>query len=850
MKTYLKNRLRAWLPPLAGALLLFAAGWILHRELQSVSYREVRQALHALPTSQLLLALMFTGLNYLVLSLYDQLAFRYLGGQVTRARIAVTALTSYAISNSVGFAVLSGTAVRHRFYSRWGVSAADLARIIVFNSSTYWLGLLALAGWSLTFQPPIQSGLFQASMPWLGGLCLALAAAYLVLSTLRKAPFQVRGFEIRVPTPPLAFQQLLVSMADWALAAAVLHALLPESGPSYGTLLGAFLAAQVFGLISHVPGGLGVFEGAMLLFLGPYLPVDQIIAALILFRLIYYIIPLVFALLVLLGDEARHRGEKLVTLGKSLGGYSTRLAPRALSVFTFMAGLLLLVSGATPADQSRLLWLADILPVGLFEASHFLGSLVGVALLVLAQAISRRIRPGYYLVVAALMAGILASLLKAADWEEAIVLACVLGALIPCRNLFDRSATLFSGRFSPGWIIAIVAALGSSIWLGFFTFRHIEYSNDLWWQVALNKDAPRFLRASVGAAVALMGFGLWRLLRPVSPVAELPSDEAIADASHIINAQADTLPLLVYLRDKALWFNPDHTAFVMYGIRGRTWVSLGDPVGPTVPAQALIRDFVEHADDFGGVPVFYQVKPQQLFLYAELGMSFAKLGEEARVPLEGFSLQGRRYRDLRLAMNRLAKEQVDFRIVDAADVPAIMPQLKAVSDDWLASKSASEKGFSLGFFDADYLSRMPVAVLEQEGRILAFANLLCGPSGEELSVDLMRFASFAPRSAMDGLFAHLFLWGQAEGYQWFNLGMAPLSGLEVSPVSPVWARLGRIIYRHGEAFYNFGGIRAFKAKFHPIWESRYIAYPGESSLLLILADIAALSAGSYWRLLR
>ncbi|MFC6685651.1 lysylphosphatidylglycerol synthase domain-containing protein [Marinobacter koreensis] len=312
MKTYrasaLRNRLRAWLPPLAGALLLVVSGWILHRELQSVSYREVRQALHALPASHLLLALGFTGLNYLVLSLYDQLAFRYLGSRVTRARIALTALTSYAISNSVGFAVLSGTAVRHRFYSRWGVSAADLARIIVFNSSTYWLGLLALAGWSLTFQPPIQSGLFQASMPCLGGLCLALASAYLVLSALRKAPFQVRGFEIRIPSPPLAFQQVLVSMADWALAAAVLHALLPESGPSYGTLLGAFLAAQVFGLVSHVPGGLGVFEGAMLLFLGPYLPVDQIIAALILFRLIYYVIPLVFALLVLLGDEAKHRG--------------------------------------------------------------------------------------------------------------------------------------------------------------------------------------------------------------------------------------------------------------------------------------------------------------------------------------------------------------------------------------------------------------------------------------------------------------------------------------------------------------------------------------------------------------
>lgn len=847
-----KARLRIWLPPVLAVLLFAVTLWILHRELQAIHYRDVRAAFDALPSGQVLLALLFTAADYLVLTGYDQLAFVYVGKRLARWRIAMTAFVSFAVSNNVGFALLSGTSLRHRFYSRWGLGMADLSRIVIFNSTIHWLGLLALGGWSLVFHPHayLQGAFAQASAQLLGGALMAAPAGYLLLSVLRQAPLRLRGFELRVPSPPLALGQLLVSVADWALAAAVLYALLPEGGPPYGFLLGAFLAAQLLGLISHVPGGLGVFEGVMMLSLGPYLPADQLLAALLLYRLIYYVVPLMPALLMLVADALRNRRAQIIQAGAALGTYSVQLAPRALAVFTFMAGVLLLASGATPAEHERLQGMARLLPVGLFEASHFLGSIVGVGLLVLAQAVSRRLQAAYYLVLVSLVAGAATALLKAADWEEALLLSLLLLAFVPSRVFFDRRAALFDTRFSPGWIVAIVATLGASIWLGIFSFKHVEYSNELWWQVALDQDAPRFMRASLGSAVALLGFGFWRLLRPMQHVAAPPSDDELADARRIIDAQPQTLPFLVYLRDKALLFNGDRSAFVMFGVHGRAWAALGDPVGPAAAAPGLIRAFVEHADDSGGLPVFYQIHPAHLHHYADLGMTFVKLGEEARVALEGFSLEGRRHRELRTVMNRLARENVSFRIIEAAAVAPALPQLKAVSDDWLARKSVGEKGFSLGFFDTGYLARLPVAVLEQADRIVAFANLLPGPGGEELSVDLMRFAANAPHGAMDGLFTHLFLWGRARGYRWFNLGMAPLSGLEPSPVSPLWTRLGRFVYRHGEAFYNFEGLRAYKDKFDPVWEPRYLAYPGSLALPFVLADIAALSAGSYMRIFR
>jgi phosphatidylglycerol lysyltransferase len=315
-----------------------------------------------------------------------------------------------------------------------------------------------------------------------------------------------------------------------------------------------------------------------------------------------------------------------------------------------------------------------------------------------------------------------------------------------------------------------------------------------------------------------------------------------------IASQSSTFPNLALLADKALLFNGDRTAFVMYGVQGRTWVALGDPVGPPSELAALIRAFLERCDDFGGVPVFYEIGKTYMHAYADFGLTFIKLGEEARVDLTTFTLQGGHASKLRQALRRLEKEGATFRVINRQDVPAVLDQLRAVSDDWLAAKAAAEKGFSLGFFDETYLSHFPVAVVERSGRVIAFANLWLSVDKEEVSIDLMRYHRDAPRDLMETLIVHLLQWGQQQGYHWFALGMAPLSGFESSPMASVWNRLGAFLYEHGEAVYNFQGLRAFKDKFNPVWEPHYLAYPGGLRLPRIMADVSALVAGGYRRI--
>jgi phosphatidylglycerol lysyltransferase len=505
----------------------------------------------------------------------------------------------------------------------------------------------------------------------------------------------------------------------------------------------------------------------------------------------------------------------------------------------------LLFSGATPAEPGRLGVLARIFPLGIIEASHFAGSVTGAALLVLSHGLARRLDAAYYVSSGLILIGMTASLLKGFDYEEAVLLSVVLLALYSARSEFDRRAEFFEAKFSAAWVAAVCGAIGASIWLGLFAFKHVDYAHDLCGGSSFEATCPgSSVHRSAPRSVVLIA-AVARLVRPAPPEAVPPSDADLNDASRVLASQNTTLPNLVYLRDKSLLFNEDRSGFVMYAVRGRSWVAMGDPVVAPERMSDLIRQFLERCDDFGGTPVFYQVGPAHLHRYADFGFTFVKLGEEARLNLHHV-LDGREPRGPVSAGPSPAREsRLPFQGDFFGGCSSFMPQLRDVSDDWLRHKSAAEKGFSLGFFDEDYLSRFPVAVVEDNEGIVAFCNLWLTPQRTEMSLDLMRYSREAPRDIMETLLVEIAVWGKEQGYDECVLGMAPLSGFERSPVSPLWNRVGTFLYDHADALYGFQGLRAYKEKFKPDWTPRYLAYPGGLRLARVLADISALIAGGY-----
>jgi phosphatidylglycerol lysyltransferase len=846
----MKERLRQALPALVSLFLFLVALAVLRVELRAVHLHEITRDVLATAPPRLALALLLTAVNYLVLAGYDLIAFRYIGKTLPLRRIAAAAFLAYAVANTVGVAMLSGASVRYRFYSRWGVTAEELSKIIFSYSVTFWLGLLALGGFAFVVSPlagdPALPG--RGVLVVAGCLLMATVVGYLAATAFRTEPIRIRRFVLPLPGLAIAIRQLLVSSADWALAGAVLYVLLPPGHLSFFAFLGAFLIAVLLGMLSNVPGGVGVFEGLMVLLLRKSIPSGELLSALVVFRVVYYLLPFAVALVALVADEIHLRRAHVVRASRWFGRMTEWVTPKLLAAFTFLAGLVLLASGATPASPGRLDLLNRLLPLGLLELSHFVGSVAGAGLLVLSQGLARRLDVAYYLSSILIVVGVGASLLKGFDYEEALLLLAVLAMLRQSRAAFDRRAAFFETRFSGEWIAALVGGIGASVWLGFFAFAHVDYANKLWWEFELYGEASRFLRASVGASVVVLLAAIAWMMRAAPHEIEAPSAEDLADADRVIATQTSTTPILVHLRDKAVLFDESRRAFVMYGVQGRTWLALGDPVGPIDLVSTMIRMFLERCDDYSGTPAFYEIGTKHLHRYADFGLTFVKLGEEARVDLRAFTMQGGSAAKYRQVTRRLEKAGGTFRIAEVSEVASLMPSLRRVSDDWLAVRSAAEKGFSLGFFDEAYLERFPVAVVEKGGEVVAFANLWPGPGGVELSLDLMRYHREAPKDVMEALLIHTMLWGKERGYQWFALGMAPLSGFEASPLAPFWQRLGGFVYKHGEAVYSFQGLRGYKDKFNPVWEPRYLAYPGGLGLPRILADASALIAGGYRRI--
>jgi phosphatidylglycerol lysyltransferase len=842
----MKERLLAAVAPTIGLALFAATIAILHRELAAYHLQDVVGHLRAIPAVDLGTALLLTLAGYIALTGYDVLAFRWIGRKLALGRIALASFIAFAFSHNVGLSFLGGSAVRYRMYSSWGISPADLGRAIAFNFTTLWLGFLALGAVLLTFDPVSLPGRWHgiATARPLGIAFAGVTIAYWVLFVRRRRDLRVRSLAIEVPGPRLTLAQTLLSSLDWSLAGATFYVLLPDSANiDFPHFMGVFLIAQVAGLVSHVPAGLGVFEAVVVMLLAPWLPGDVVLGTALAYRCVYYLIPFAVAIVLFAGFEALLRWHLIARAGSQIGQWLPEIVPRFFCVGTLAAGVLLLLSGATPAEPARLALLDLVLPLPIVEISHFLGSVIGVGLLLLARAVQRRVDAAYVLTLALLFGGAGFSLLKGLDWEEATVLLAMGVALAPCRRFFYRRSSLFAQSFTPAWTMGIAGIVLGTLYVVLLANRHVEYSNDLWWQFALEGDAPRSLRALAGGSLLLSAFALARLLRPARPEAQPPDSPPPESIEKIVAASPVSSAHLALLGDKRILLHESCTGFVMYGVQRRSWVAMGDPVGPADIRRELAWRFFELADQHGGVVAFYQVRPDDLPVYLDLGLELRKLGESARVALADFSLSGGRRKGLRATHNRLQRAGYTLEVLPPSSVPRLLPRLREISDEWLGDKNTREKRFSLGSFSAEYLLRTPVAVVHHEQRIVAFANIWAPDPHEEVSVDLMRFATDAPSGVMDFLFVEIMQWARAQGYRWCDLGMAPLSGLERHRLAPLWSRMGGLVFDFGEQFYNFQGLRSFKDKFDPIWEPRYLAGPGGFALAGVLTDVASLISG-------
>ncbi|WP_132872280.1 bifunctional lysylphosphatidylglycerol flippase/synthetase MprF [Seleniivibrio woodruffii] len=829
-------------------IVLILAGIFIHKFLHKYSLHEIIEDLDNIPLKNKILALVFMAANYLFMTTYDFLGLRYLGKKLAAKKVVLASFLSYAFSNSVGLSILASGSLRYRYYASWGLSFSEITKMVIFTSATLWLGVLAAAGGALVLAPmidmPDQLHMYF-SLHALGVLLLMIAAAYYFMLVFVQKPFNLLGQTITLPSPMLGLTQIAAGAIEWVLAAAVLYVLIPAQVQiGFVQFVGIFMLAQTIGLVSNLPGGVVVFETVLLAFFPPA-AIPAMIGSILVYRVTYYVLPLLVAACILGISEGYRQRQKFVSYLSYLNRIYIAVIPNLLSVIVFIIGAYMLLGGATPINPARFGFVENVLPLAVVETSHFFGSLTGVGLLIISRGLKLRIDLAYQLTLALLAAGTVFGLLKGAEVETALFAIAIAIAMIPAKGLFDRRSPFFDEVLTKEWLAAVFAIIAIFVWLGFFSYKHVEYRNDLWWTFTVNDEAPRFLRTMVGIFTFSLALLLYKFMLPSKRVQDdtnLSQDEILG----IVKKSRDASSYLALLPDKKFLTGNKSSAFIMYGVEGRNFISMGDPVSATEDddeIEELILNFRKLSRHHGCGAVFYEVGTENIPHYIDAGFRIYKIGEEARVLLDTFSVEGKHWATTRNNINKLEKDGCVMEIVPAERVEEILPRLKEISDDWLENKNTREKRFSLGCFDENYIKLMPVAVVRRGEEILAFANLWLSSGKNEISIDLMRYAEAAPKGVMEFLFVRLMLYAKETGYEYFNLGMAPLSGMDTHSFSPFWNRIAGALFNHGERFYNFKGLRSYKDKFNPQWKPKYIAVESFFALPSALRGVAALISG-------
>jgi len=811
---------RAW-----GLLVIAVVLALTWQALRGIHVHEVRVLLRSLDGRWLVAAGGITLANVAIMGLYDVIAFSRT--RTTAAERWRFGAVAFCWSNFLTLGPLAGPAIRLWLYRGTVERASELRSAIVSVVIAFSAGLI---GWTLAAVATAQIG---------GGLVvLSLAALVCVSGAAWIARAIARRFEDlsdAAARPVRTLELALVGWLDWLLAMAAFAACLRAAGVDIAALRVAhdFFVGQAIGLASLIPGGFGSSDALWI----ARLPIDRnvTVAALAAYRFIYYIGPWFTASLVLLSWATRQSSRR------------TELARRVVAALVGAAGVLIIVSSASPAIHARLILMERYVPLPLVEAGQIASALAGLLLLALARGLARGYRAAYAGTLALLLLAGFATLLKGLDWEESVSLGVVAIAAWSHAGLFDRESGgdwLETADLGLGFLALLIFLV-----LGTFS-HHLAASGGLDRVTALGYrfQAARFMRSALSMLFALSAATLYVLLR--TPVHFAPPPQADSERAIEFNAGfgTGTTPMMVAVGDKSI-FAEGERGFCLYRTIGAYLVVFSDPVvRPGADRAAFVDALFAFAAGVDRRPLFYQLSADWMPLLHDRGYHFFKLGEEALVPLERVTLQGHAGKLTRQFLRRAERDGLTFEVLAPYEIDAHLDELEAISDHWLAAKQVTERQFSIGYFSRDYIRRFPCAVVRhkcREGAILAFANLLEGPRRQELSVDLMRYRTDGP-SVMDFLLTSVMLYGKEKGFRTFNLGMAPLASVGDQPGAHRRERVASLIFRRGEQWYNFQGVRSYKEKFNPEWVPRYLAYEAAWEWPVALANASALIAGG-WR---
>lgn len=816
----LKERLRRHKRPLV--LLFYSAIIILvvfiaKNEISDLSGEKMRTALIALPAHSIWATLGLGLLAFTATGLYDAAASRHFNVDLSLGTSAKIGWISQAFNNFAGLGGLTGGTIRAKYYQRAGADSERAINVTLCVWAANLVGLFLLLLLTLPFGIAYDRGLWFVP---------AVACLYIPLY------FYGGGLKVALlkPLRLQTFRQKLTmtvaSVLDWG-AAAVFFWWCLELFIDGSTVWGAtfvYATATLVGLLSFVPAGLGTFDVTCITLLTAMgHDSSGIVLAIVIYRVAYYLIPWILSTIYWLGETL------LPKLRSTRTNTSESLLINVLWLGVLTSGILLIFSVLTPDFYNRVRLLSRFSPRFVHEASGITTLLVGVMLIVLAWGIRARVARVYPVCMGLLVIGALASLMRGLNYEEAIYLSIFALLLYHCRKSFVNAPLRLSVK---NFTITFLSVVGIPLMIFLWKTHH---SHNLLRPYPRHHPGNIVYHATFYALVViviavLLLFSRGQRLEFVPPTRQ----DAKKFEEFLEKHGGNEYSHLFFLGDKQVFYSSDNSVALLYRPDNNNLVVLGDPIGDESRFENAIDEFVRMGESHRMNVAIYELSARHLATCADQGFTFVKIGEDASVNLSTYSNVGNKGKVFRRMRNRMGEKGTHFEMVEPPFSNEFLAELRDVSDSWLGKRS--ELGFSLGAFNVDYLNRAPVAIVRGEERIEGFASLMPSRSGVA-SVDLMRIRPDAPGGTMDGIFVSLIEWARDSGYQYFNLGMAPMSNTGNAVYSGSKQKVIRYIYDFGNRAYNFHGLRSYKEKFRPLWTSRYLVYRNASVLVSTLLSI-------------
>lgn len=811
------------------------------RQLSEVGLKESLKAIDQVPFYMDIVVIATALLSVSAMFFYDFFFIRSQKINLTKRKIFGVAWVANSFNGVFGFGGLIGAGVRGMLYKGY---TKDSSKLVV---GIGWLAPAAVMGLSifslLVIIQVFPAGQLLADKKWLWFVLIGIFLffpVYVGLAAYRKNEFF---------TPKLTLQYTAVSVVEWFGAGLVLYFSLVAVGAqiSLGQAFGLYTIAAVMGVVSMIPGGFGSFD-LMVLSGGQLLGIEPsiLLTALLMYRFAYYMIPLIFGLIIIAFEMSstvvKKAGDNnLIAPVVEISGVIWALQRMilknigywSLSLLSFITGLFLLlipifdIIAYHSMDKSRL----SLLTIDFYNILLFA---LAISIWFFMKEMYYKTTRGLYITCITLLLSIVLLVGQSENTIIGALAAFHLLVLILLRGQFKRHSLPFNASSMRGLLYVCLIAF-----LIFVVFTRnglllVDYQKPLYGIYGIG------LVGCIVACIYIIGLIILFARKHHVQIGEV-YDEAKLDR-FFSDYGGHVLSHLGYLGDKRFLFSDDGKALVQFSTAGNRMVVLGDPQGEEASFEGLLSKLQKQADYYGYRCVFYQISGDKMSLYHDMGYTFFKLGEEAIVDLDTFTISGKKRAGLRSSFNRFNKNGYTFEVIHPPFAESFWQELKSVSDAWLGGKS--EKQFSLGFFDRKYLSKAPVAVMRNENeKVTAFMNIMPVYQDDTISIDLMRHLPDEPSGEIDVMFIHLFEWAREEGYRYFNLGMAPLSNVGNAKQSFLGERIAAAVFNNVRYLYGFQGLRDFKNKYYPQWSGKYLAYRKSYSLATAMIQVVRLIGG-------